>query len=211
MTIREPALLSARFTEALRGAADLHANHVRKGTTIPYIAHLLGVASIALHHGADEDEAIAALLHDAIEDAPKELGANWVQNWLRFRFGERVLDIVEGCTDADIQPKPSWRARREEYIAKLPKEPSSVLLVSASDKLHNASAILSDYREIGDRLWKRFDPSAGKAGTIGYYRGLVAAYQKTGKHPRLVKELDAVVSTIEYEAGVVGVWPLPPD
>ena len=77
---REPALLSDRFTEALRGAADLHANHVRKGTTIPYIAHLLGVASIALHHGADEDEAIAALLHDAIEDAPKELGANWVQN-----------------------------------------------------------------------------------------------------------------------------------
>jgi (p)ppGpp synthase/HD superfamily hydrolase len=180
---RELIPLSTRFAEALRGAADLHARQVRKGTTIPYIAHLLGVASIALHHGADEDEAIAALLHDAIEDAPKELGANWVQNWLRFRFGERVLDIVEGCTDADVSPKPPWRTRKEAYIARLPKEPSSVLLVSASDKLHNASAVLSDYREIGNR--------------------------KTRQHPRLVKELDAVVSQIEFEAGHVGVWPLP--
>ena len=108
---RQSISLSTRFGEALRGAADLHARQFRKGTTVPYIAHLLGVASIALHQGADEDEAIAALLHDAIEDAPRELGANWVQNWLRFRFGERVLDIVEGCTDADVSPKPSWRCR----------------------------------------------------------------------------------------------------
>jgi (p)ppGpp synthase/HD superfamily hydrolase len=206
---RELIPLSTRFAEALRGAADLHARQVRKGTTIPYIAHLLGVASIALHHGADEDEAIAALLHDAIEDAPRELGANWVQNWLRFRFGERVLDIVEGCTDADVSPKPPWRTRKEAYIARLPKEPSSVLLVSAADKLHNASATLSDYREIGNRVWKRFSRDAGKAGVIGYYRGLATAYQKTRQHPRLVKELDAVVSQIEFEAGHVGVWPLP--
>lgn len=201
--------LSARFTEALRGAADLHARQVRRGTKIPYIAHLLGVASIALHHGADEDEAIAALLHDTIEDAPRELGANWVQNWLRFRFGERVLEIVEGCTDADVSPKPSWRRRKESYIARLPKEPSSVLLVSASDKLHNASAVLSDYREIGNRVWARFNKEAGKDGTIGYYRGLVTAYQRTSKHPRLVRELDAVVAQIEVESGHLGVWPLP--
>ena len=201
--------LSSRFSEALRGAADLHAKQVRKGTKIPYIAHLLGVASIALHHGADEDEAIAALLHDAIEDAPRDLGANWVQNWLRFRFGERVLDIVEGCTDADISPKPPWRKRKEDYVARLPNEPLSVVLVSASDKLHNASAILSDYREIGDNLWKRFNPEAGKEGTIGYYRGLVTAYQTTRHHPRLVRELDAVVTQIEEETGHVGAWPLP--
>ena len=201
--------LSSRFSEALRGAADLHAKQARKGTTIPYIAHLLGVVSIALHHGADEDEAIGALLHDAIEDAPQELGANWVRNWLGFRFGERVLEIVEGCTDTDIKAKPSWRTRKEAYIAKLPKEPASVLLVSMSDKLHNASAILSDYRELGDKLWGRFDPEAGKAGVIGYYRGLVTAYQTTGRHPRLVRELDAVVTQIEVEAGTPGVWPLP--
>jgi GTP pyrophosphokinase len=109
----EPIPLSLRFSEALRGAAELHARQVRKGTKIPYIAHLLGVASIALHHGADEDEAIAALLHDAIEDAPVELGPDWVRKWLRFRFGEHVLNIVEGCTDADVKPKPPGaRARR---------------------------------------------------------------------------------------------------
>jgi GTP pyrophosphokinase len=200
--------LSSRFSEALRGAADLHAKQARKGTTIPYIAHLLGVASIALHYGADEDEAIAALLHDAIEDAPRELGANWVRNWLRFRFGDGVLSIVEGCTDADVMPKPAWRVRKEAYIARLPKEPASVALVSASDKLHNARAILSDYREIGDQLWTRFDADAGKAGVIGYYRGLVAAYETAGHHKRLVRELDALVTLIELETGCPGVWPL---
>ena len=146
--------LSSRFAEALRDAADLHAKQFRKGTTIPYIAHLLGVASIALHHGADEDEAIAALLHDAIEDAP-------------------------------------------------------LILVSAADKPHNAGAILSDFREFGDRLWKRFNPDAGKAGVIGYYRGLVTAYKTTGHHPRLVRELDEVITQIERETGHPGVWPLP--
>ena len=132
---KKPIPLSFRFSEALRGAADLHATQFRKGTTIPYVAHLLGVASIALQDGADEDEAIAALLHDAIEDAPRDLGANWVQNWLRFRFGERVLDIVEGCTDADVSPKPPWRARKEAYVARVRKEPASVILVSGADKL----------------------------------------------------------------------------
>lgn len=205
----EPIPLSLRFSEALRGAADLHAKQVRKGTRIPYIAHLLGVASIALHHGADEDEAIAALLHDAIEDAPTELGPNWVPNWLRFRFGERVLDIVRGCTDTDISPKPPWRVRKEAYVAGVRKEPASVVLVSAADKLHNASTILSDYREVGDAVWHRFNKDAGKAGTIGYYRGLVTAYEETGHHPRLVRELDAVVTQIETEAGHPGVWPLP--
>jgi GTP pyrophosphokinase len=205
----EPIPLSFRFSEALRGAADLHAKQVRKGTTIPYVAHLLGVASIALHYGADEDEAIAALLHDAIEDAPAELGANWVPNWLRFRFGERVLDIVMGCTDADIKPKPPWRVRKEAYVARVRNEPASVVLVSASDKLHNAGTILSDYREIGDHLWRRFNKDAGKAGTIGYYRGLVASYETTGHHPRLVRELDRVVTQLEGETGHPGVWPLP--
>ena len=206
---KEPIPLSSRFSEALRGAADLHATQFKKGTTIPYIAHLLGVSSIALHHGADENEAIGALLHDAIEDAPPELGANWVRNWLRFRFGEPVLDIVAGCTDADVKPKPPWRARKEAYVARVRTEPASVILVSASDKLHNASSILADYREIGDALWHRFNKDAGKAGSIGYYRGLVTAYQATRHHPRLVRELDAVVTQIEVETGHPGVWPPP--
>ena len=104
--------------------------------------------------------------------------------------------------------KPAWRVRKEAYIARLPKEPASVALVSASDKLHNARAILSDYREIGDQLWTRFDADAGKAGVIGYYRGLVAAYETAGHHKRLVRELDALVTLIELETGCPGVWPL---
>lgn len=201
--------LTNRFSEALAGAADLHADQSRKGTTIPYIAHLLGVTSIALHYDADEDEAIAALLHDAIEDAPQKLGAQWVRDWIRFRFGERVLRIVEGCTDADVSPKPPWRARKETYIAHIAKgaEPS-VVLVSASDKLHNATAILADYRQIGDAVFERFNKTAGKSGVIGYYRGLVTAYRVTGHHLALVSELDRIVSDLERETGVNGVWPV---
>jgi GTP pyrophosphokinase len=202
--------LSSRFSEALRGAAGLHANQVRKGTTIPYIAHLLGVTSIALHYGADEDEAIAALLHDAIEDARPDLGADWVRRWIRFQFGDGVLSIVEGCTDADVTPKPPWRERKVAYIDRVSNDSASIVLVSAADKLHNASAILSDYQEIGDGLWERFNSDAGKAGVVGYYRGLVTAYKSTGHHPNLVRELNAVVTKIEQKTGQEGVWPLRP-
>lgn len=153
----EPSPLSLRFSEALHTAAELHATQVRKGTRIPYIAHLLGVTSIALQYGADEEEAIAALLHDSIEDAPRELGADSVRKLLRFRFGERVLKIVEGCTDTDVSPKPPWRVRKEAYVNRVSNESASVLLVSASDKLHNANSVLHDYRQIGDELWKRFN------------------------------------------------------
>src|SRR5690349_6983375 len=206
--VEEAVPLSSRFSEALRGAADLHATQLRKGTSIPYIAHLLGVASIALHHGANEDEAIAALLHDTIEDAPLQLGAAWVRTWLRFRFGQGVLEIVEGCTDADVSPKPAWRVRKEACISRVATKGPSIVLVSAADKLHNASAILADYRQIGDELWARFNPEAGKAGIVDYYRGLVTAYRHTGHHPRLVGELDAVVGDLERQTGQVGVWPL---
>jgi len=201
--------LTSRFSEALVGAADLHARQARKGTEIPYVAHLLGVASIAMHHGADEEQAIAALLHDAIEDAPDGLGAAWVRRWIGFRFGTRVLGIVEGCTDTDEVPKPAWRVRKEIYVAHLAGAHPDVLLVSASDKLHNAGAVLSDLRDIGDHVWERFNADAGKTGTIGYYRGLVTAYQTTGHHKRLVKELGAVVTEIEQEARHRGQWPLP--
>lgn len=200
--------LTARFSEALAGAADLHAKQARKGTEIPYVAHVIGVASIAMHHGADEEQAIAALLHDAIEDAPRDLGPDWVRRWIEFRFGKRVPGIVEGCTDTDEVPKPAWRVRKESYIAHLVNLHPDVLLVSAADKLHNAGAILSDLRHEGDRVWKRFNKDAGKTGTIGYHRGLVTTYQATGHHKRLMKELDAVVIAIEQEAGHRGQWPL---
>src|SRR5579863_10171673 len=138
-------LLTPRFEEALVCATQLHAEQTRKGTTIPYIAHLLAVTSIVLENGGNEDEAIAALLHDAIEDQ----GGAATREEIRRRFGNIVVTIGDGCTDAEVLPKPPWRARKEAYIAHLRHASSSVLLVSAADKLHNARTVLADYRVLG--------------------------------------------------------------
>lgn len=189
--------LSKRFDEALMYAAELHAEQQRKGTAIPYISHPLAVAAIALEHGADEDEAMGALLHDAIEDA----GGDRTRQEIRARFGDTVVTIVDGCTDTDETPKPPWRERKEAYIAHATDAPRSVLLVSASDKLHNARAILADYRSLGDSLWERFN--GGKEGTLWYYRSLVTAYRSNPQANRpLIDELDRVVSEIERMAAV---------
>jgi (p)ppGpp synthase/HD superfamily hydrolase len=198
-------LLSHRFDEALACAAELHRSQGRKGTRVPYVSHVLGVASIALEHGATEDEAIAALLHDAIEDAPPELGPEWVRLWIRAKFGRNVLHIVEECTDADIQP---WRRRKEAYVRHLAHVSVPVLLVSASDKLHNARAILRDFNLSGERIWKRFK-SRRKKDVVGYYKGLVTAFASRRKHRTLVLELSAVVAEIERRTRVKGQWPLP--
>lgn len=139
-------MLTNRFDRALAFAAVLHREQLRKGTEIPYVAHLLGVASIALEHGADEDEAIAALLHDSIEDQSRGDAAS-LRSGIREEFGERVLTIVEGCTDADVIPKPPWRERKADYLAHLAQAPRSVLLVSASDKLHNARSNCGGFAE----------------------------------------------------------------
>jgi (p)ppGpp synthase/HD superfamily hydrolase len=201
--------LSGRFSEAAAGAAELHARQLRKGTRVPYAAHVMAVTAIALEFGANEDEAIAALLHDAIEDAPPELGPGWVRAWIRVRFGQAVLDIVEGCTDTDQQPKPPWRARKEAYVAHLRDASPSVLLVSAADKLHNTRAILRDVEALGDGVWERFHhaPEPRADSVVGYYRGLVAAFRARGEHPALVEALDRVVTAIEVKTGIVGRWP----
>jgi (p)ppGpp synthase/HD superfamily hydrolase len=183
-------MLSDRFTEALIYARELHATQVRKGSGVPYIAHLLGVASIALEYGANEDEAIAALLHDAIEDQ----GGNTTREEIRRRFGDIVTEIVDGCTDADTIPKPPWRQRKEDYIAHLPTASASVRLVSAADKLYNAATILKDYRILGDSIWSRF--KGGKEGSLWYYRALVVAFRQLESTP-LVDELDRVFSELE--------------
>jgi GTP pyrophosphokinase len=182
--------LSNRFTEALVFAHQLHAEQIRKGSGVPYIAHLLGAASIALEYGANEDEAIAALLHDAIEDQ----GGDTARLEIRQRFGDTVTAIVDGCTDADTIPKPPWRQRKETYIAHLASASPSVLLVSCADKLHNARSILTDYRQIGEALWERFQ--GGKSGTLWYYRALVAAFRQVSSMP-IVEDLNRVVSELE--------------
>ena len=189
-------ILSQRFIDALTFATTLHANQIRKGSGVPYISHLLGVTSIALEHGANEDEAIAALLHDAIEDQ----GGTATREEIRRRFGDTVTEIVNGCTDADTTPKPPWQQRKEAYIAHIPTASTSVRLVSAADKLHNARSILTDYYIVGEAVWKRFQ--GGKEGTLWYYRSLVVAFRQAGSSP-LIDELERVVSELEHQVDKV--------
>ena len=183
-------VLTARFSDALVYAAELHRSQLRKGTPIPYVSHLLAVASIVLEHGGDEHEAIAALLHDAIEDA----GGDAARQEIRIRFGERVVAIVEGCTDAETVPKPPWRERKEAYIAHLAEASPSVLLVSAADKLHNARSVAADYRVLGEELWSRFN--GGRAGTLWYYRALAKQFSELAPS-RLSQELSREVDELD--------------
>jgi (p)ppGpp synthase/HD superfamily hydrolase len=192
----KPWLYSERIVDAMAAAAQIHGRQKRKGTEIPYLSHLLGTCSIALEYGATEDEAIAALLHDAIEDGRPTVAARATV----YSFGAEVGRIVEGCTDADTHPKPPWRERKEAYLASLATKDHSVLLVSASDKLHNARSIVRDRRGVGEEVWGRFKVS--KSETLWYYRSLVTAYRANPAHnPALVAELDRTV--VEMEAPTV--------
>ncbi len=181
--------LTARFTRAVAYAARLHAKQKRKGTERPYLGHLLGVASIVLTHGGDEDAAIAALLHDAVEDQ----GGRPRLAEIRRKFGARVAHIVDGCTDSFTDPRLPWLVRKAAYIAHIAHAPAQVRLVSAADKLHNAREILDDYCQVGDAVWGRF--SKGKQGTLWYYRALVMAFRAAGSSP-LVEELERVVTEL---------------
>jgi (p)ppGpp synthase/HD superfamily hydrolase len=186
-------LLGPRFEEALVYATRLHARQKKKGTDVPYIAHLLGVASIVLTAGGDEDMAIAALLHDAVEDQ----GGLPRLYELEQKFGKRVASLVDACTDSYTLPqerKPDWRSRKDLYLRKIAEEGPDARLVSTADKLHNARQILSDYREHGDQVWLRF--TAGRDGQLWYYRELVKAFRTAGGN-NLLDELDRVVTELE--------------
>lgn len=184
------ATLSSRFDTALVYASYLHRDQLRKGGSIPYISHLLAVTAIVLEHGGTEDEAIAALLHDAVEDR----GGPATRELILEEFGQAVVAIVDGCTDADTIPKPPWRERKEAYIAHVADASASVRLVSAADKLHNARAILADYQQQGDRLWCRF--KGGRDGTLWYYRTLADIFQEAETTP-LTEELQQTVAELE--------------
>ena len=182
--------MTSRFENALVFATQLHREQRRKGSNVPYVSHLLAVAALVIEHGGDEDEAIAALLHDAIEDQ----GGPTARDRILRRFGERVTRIVEGCTDSQGIPKPPWEERKRVYIAGIGEESASVRLVSAADKLHNARCILSDYRNLGEEVWRRF--VGRREGTLWYYRSVVDALVQSGRTP-LVDELERVVGEIE--------------
>ncbi len=185
-------LLTARFQQGFTYASNLHATQFRKGSPTPYIAHLMSVAALVLEDGGTEDEAIAALLHDAVEDHPRD--GNTVEE-IRILFGDRVLRIVLGCTDADEHPKPPWRKRKLAYLEHLATAPADVRRVAAADKLHNARAVLHDYRHLGERLWRRFN--AGKKDQLWYYDELVKVLKGKGRRGPLVRELGRVVHELQ--------------
>lgn len=182
---------SGRFLDAFQLAAKLHKNQKRKGSNTPYISHLMAVSAIVMENGGSEDEAIAALLHDAVEDQ----GGTSTLELIRREFGDKVAHIVAGCSDTDKIFKPPWRKRKEAYLEHLLTASPSIRLVSSADKLHNARSILSDYYVLGEKLWRRF--YGGKEGTLWYYRSLVQTLHSCGTTP-LVEELDRVVTALEH-------------
>lgn len=189
-SLRRSAKLGARFNEAFLFAAEKHASQTRKKTDVPYISHLMSVASLVLEAGGGEDEGVAALLHDVVEDC----GGHPVLEEIRQRFGDRVANIVEGCTDAYTIPKPPWKQRKLDYLEVLRRADEDVRLVSAADKLHNVRSILADYRREGDSVWERF--SGRRDGTLWYYRAVLNVLRQ-GKANRLVDELERVVTELE--------------
>ena len=170
-TYTDRPLLSDNFERALLLATDHHRRQLRKGTAIPYVSHLLGVTSLVLEMGGSEAEAIGALLHDAVEDG----GGPPMLARIHAEFGDDVARIVEANSDADAEPKPPWLRRKQDYIAAIAHKAPDELRVSLADKLHNARAILLDYRTIGDELWTRFRRGHG-ASIIWYYRALYDAF-----------------------------------
>ena len=179
-----------KLGRALVYAVQVHADHYRKGTHVPYFTHLLAVAAIVGENGGTEDAVVAALLHDA----PEDRGGEARLGDIRLRFGDAVSEIVAGCTDTYEDPKPPWRERKDRHLAHLAGTSDSVQLVSAADKLHNARSVLSDYRAVGEELWGRF--TGGREGTLWYYRAVVDALGAVHDDP-IVEELDRVVRELE--------------
>jgi (p)ppGpp synthase/HD superfamily hydrolase len=194
-----PTPLTDRFDRALLYAAHVHGGQVRKGTSIPYIAHLTAVAATVLEYGGDEDMAIAALLHDAVEDQGGEPRLADIRN----RFGARLADIVRACSDSVAnasagEPKEDWHLRKTRYVAHLDTADAATLLVSLADKIHNARSILRDLRkpEVGAAVWGRF--KASRQDTLWHYRALAEAFRR--RLPgQLADELSEIVDVLERE------------
>jgi (p)ppGpp synthase/HD superfamily hydrolase len=192
-------ILTDRFDRGLLYAAHVHGGQVRKRTTIPYVAHLLAVAATVLEYGGSEDMAIAGLLHDAVEDQGGEARLADIRN----RFGDRVADIVRSCSDSVVNTvagpkKEDWRTRKVRYIDHLKTLDPETLLVSLSDKVHNARSILRDLRkpEIGPAVWGRFQQP--KEDKLWYYRELANAFHKL-LPGQLADELMEIVIMLENE------------
>lgn len=205
----QAAVLTDRFDRALLYATHVHGGQLRKGTATPYIAHLLAVAATVLEYGGDEDLAIAALLHDSVED---QGGAARLDD-IRNRFGPRVAKVVEACSDsyanvAAGEPKEDWQKRKKGFLSRLGKSDEDIVRVALADKVHNARAILRDLRTpgIGEKIWSVFSVPQGR--TIWYYRSLTDTFAAILRRDpsghldnlrQLVLELEDIVSELEAE------------
>lgn len=181
---------SERIVDALALTHELHRDQQRKGSRTPYITHLMSVAALVGEFGGDEDQFIAALLHDAVEDQ----GGLKVLERIRKRFGARVADYVWVCTDAHETPKPPWRTRKEQHIAKVAGTSPAIKLIVAADKLHNVRSIRTDLRQHGEEVWKRF--SGGREGSLWYYREMLAALRRDWEHP-ILEELRGALEGLD--------------
>ena len=184
------AKLTSRFESALVYATQLHRHQIRKGSGVPYISHLLSVSALVLEDGGDEDEAIAALLHDAIEDQ----GGDKTRQEIKAKFGDRVVNIVNGCTDAETIPKPPWKERKQQYIEKMRHADPEVRRISMADKLHNLRSILADYYRGDKNIWDKF--KGGREGSLWYYRSLIEVNRQQGTS-YLVEECDRLLKQLE--------------
>jgi len=183
-------LLTPCFEAALTLACHLHAQQLRKDQQTPYIAHLLSVTALVLENQGTEAEAIAALLHDAIEDQ----GGNPTRDLIRSQFGEEITAIIDGCTDSDTHPKPPWRQRKQRYLQQLKAASPSVRKVSLADKLHNARSLLKLLQQQGHSAWNCF--SGGKAGTLWFYQSLLEIHQTCPPEPML-QELQHIIHELK--------------
>lgn len=186
------ACYSPRLDEAVLFAMDAFRNRRRKATTIPYLTHLLQVMCLVAEHGGDEDQLVAAVLHDWLEDIPGAEAAV-----LEARWGPRVRRLVEALSDSTGEPKPPWEERKLRYLDHLRVQPAEVKLISAADKLHNCSCIRRDHADVGERVWDRF--TAGKTGTLWYYRAVSDALAVDWAHP-LHRRLADEVRLLHEEA-----------
>jgi len=190
----KPPPLGLPLQRAFHYAAEKHAGQTRKQSAVPYLSHLMAVASLVLEAGGDEDMAIAALLHDVVEDC----GGMPRLREVRKQFGPRVAKIVEGCTDSFVEPKLEWMERKKGYLREVKHADAETRLVSAADKLHNVRTILADYRQDGESIWKRF--SGKKEGTLWYYRALSDEYRRRNPN-RITGELEIAVRELERAVG----------
>jgi (p)ppGpp synthase/HD superfamily hydrolase len=189
--------LTDRYTRALDLARVLHGADVRKGTHVPYLAHLISVSAIVLEHDGDEDQAIAALLHDAGEDHGGQLRVEAIDA----EFGPRVARIVGDCSDSLAEAgheKAPWTERKVAYLRHLAGHVhDESLIVSAADKLHNARSILADHRQMGDEVWKKFKPEAGWDGTYWYYMRLTEVLGRRLEGERAAAIVAELVRVVE--------------